>query len=63
MLSAFATGIAVAWLVEAQTAGRGPISKYLAPFAIGAILVSSILSIAQAIKRQRRNDNDPRRVQ
>jgi hypothetical protein len=39
-LSGFAVGVALAWLVEALTTGRGVVSTYLAPLAIAAPIVA-----------------------
>jgi hypothetical protein len=36
-------GVAVAWLLEALTTGRGAVSTYLAPFAFVAPVVGALL--------------------
>ena len=35
--------MAVAWLIEATTVGRGFISTFLAPFAFGPLIIAAIL--------------------
>ena len=42
-LWALSMALALAWLVEANTVGRGFISTYLAPFAIVGNLVAMVL--------------------
>jgi hypothetical protein len=51
-LGAFSCGLTVAWLTEAFLSGRGPVSKYLAPFAIAGLLASSIMTIRKSRTKQ-----------
>jgi hypothetical protein len=51
ILRGFSLGIAAAWLLEANTVGRGPVSQYLAPVAIVLILFSAVVSIASKKRR------------
>jgi hypothetical protein len=52
--------MAVAWLYEAVTSGRGPISKFVAPFSIVFLLTAAFLR-SRAEKRGRIEEKDGKR--
>ena len=39
--------VAVAWLIEAITIGKGFISTYLAPFAFGPLIIAAFMKRAE----------------
>lgn len=53
VLLAFSTGLVVAWIIEAFVDEPGVISKYVAPFAILGLLVSTFLTWRQQSQKNR----------
>jgi hypothetical protein len=47
-------GIAISWLFESVMVGRGPVSAYLAPIAIGGILASAMISVGLSLSARRK---------
>jgi hypothetical protein len=45
ILWALSSLVIVAWIVEASTVGQGFVSTYLAPFALGSLIVSALMSM------------------
>lgn len=49
-LQIIGTLVAVAWVVESTTRGRGFISTYLAPFAFGPLIIAGFMKRAERSK-------------
>jgi hypothetical protein len=50
--------VAIAWVVEAQTIGRGFISTYLAPFAFIPLFIGSIMFLIE-LRAAKSHDDKP----